>query len=81
MVYIENLTDELILSLNFKLVNSGANVNILLPYDVGVFYGLKTIDGIQIASPIQIYLDLLSYRGRGEEAAESIFDEVIKTEW
>jgi len=81
MVYIENLTDELILSLNFKPVNSGANVNILLPYDAGVFYGLKIIDGIQIASPIQIYLDLLSYRGRGEEAAESLFDEVIKTEW
>lgn len=60
---------------------AGANVNILLPYDAGVFYGLKTIDGIQIASPIQIYLDLLSYRGRGEEAAESLFDEVIKTEW
>ena len=68
-------------SLQFKKVESGANVTILTPYDDGVLYGLQDVKGTQVVSNIQLYLDLKSYRGRGEEAAQFIFDERIKPEW
>jgi len=69
-------------SLQFKKVESGANVTILSPYDDGVFYGLqKDAKGTQVVSNIQLYLDLKSYLGRGEEAAQFIFDERIKPGW
>jgi hypothetical protein len=72
---------ELAKSLQFKQVESGANVTLLSPYDEGVFYGLQDVKGVKIVSDIQLYLDLKSYRGRGEEAAQFIFDERIKPRW
>ena len=48
------------------------------PYDEGVLAGIRDVDGIRITSPIQTYLDLREFRGRGEEAVEAIFREVIK---
>lgn len=69
-------------SLQFKKVESGANVTILSPYDDGVFYGLQwDAKGTQVVSDIQLYLDLKSYLGRGEEAAQFIFNERIKPGW
>lgn len=68
-------------SLQFKKVESGANVTILAPYDDGVFYGLQDVKGAQVVSNIQLYLDLKSYMGRGEEAAQFILDERIKPGW
>ena len=32
-------------------------------------------------SPVQVYLSFLSFRGRGEEAAQAVLDEVIKPTW
>lgn len=49
--------------------------------DEGVFYGLLDINGINVVSDIQLYLDLKSYKGRGEEAAQTIFEQRIKTKW
>jgi hypothetical protein len=81
MVYVENLSDELILALGLKEVSSGANVTLLEPHDAGVFYGKKEIDGVCVASSVQIYLDLRGFRGRGEEAAAKLLDEVIRPRW
>ncbi len=79
--YIED-TDEYINGImNFKEVQSGANVSILIPYDQGVFYGDLEVEGVKIASPIQIYLDLLGLRGRGEEAADALLEQKIKPLW
>jgi hypothetical protein len=36
------------------------------------------VDDIRIVSPLQIYLDLKGYKGRGEEAAEVLLRDVIK---
>jgi len=47
----------------------------------GVFYGSRVIDGIRVASPIQIYLDLFGFRGRGEEADNALLDQVIRPTW
>ena len=38
-------------------------------------------DDIRVTSPIQTYLDVLGFRGRGEEAAETILREVIEPTW
>jgi hypothetical protein len=56
-------------------------VTLLEPYDAGVFYGAKEIDGVCVASPVQVYLDLRGFRGRGEEAAVKLLDEVIRPQW
>lgn len=74
---IENLA----LQMNLKKVSSGANVSLLVPYDDGVFYGAKDYDWVKVATPVQVYLDLREIRGRGEEAASVLLEEVIKSQW
>ena len=78
-IYVDGDIGRLVKELDWKLVSSGANISLLLPYDDGVFYGLKDIDGIAIASPVQTFLDLQNYRGRGQEAAQSVRKEMEKT--
>jgi hypothetical protein len=68
-------------ALSRKEVPSGANVTLLSPYDDGVFYGAAEVDGLRIASPVQVYLDLVGYRGRGEEAATFLLEQVIERTW
>ena len=63
----------------WKPVSSGANVSLLIPYDDGVFNGLQDVDEILIVSPVQTYLDLQSYRGRGQEAAQAVRQEMEKS--
>jgi hypothetical protein len=53
----------------------------MIPYDEGAFYGSRPIKGLRGASPIQVYLDLLTFRGRGEEAAKAILDKEIRPLW
>ena len=79
--FVQSDISELASSLNLKEVPSGENVILLSPYDEGVFYGSMEVNGLSIASPIQVFLDLNGFRGRGEEAAEALFDEVIKKKW
>ncbi len=63
--YIEGDIIDLAKSLQFKKVESGANVTLLSPYDDGVFYGLHDVKGVKVVSNIQLYLDLKSYKGKG----------------
>lgn len=78
--YIDGDPDSLADALGWKRVTSGANVSILAPYDEGVFFGSQEVGGIQIVTPVQIYLDLQNYRGRGQEAANNI-RKVIEQSW
>lgn len=68
-------------SAELKSVPSGANVSLIVPYDNGVFYGATRIDGAPVLSPVQVYLDLLGMKSRGEEAAQAILKEVIIPAW
>jgi hypothetical protein len=81
MIYIDADPDTIARALGLKEVSSGSNVMIFLPYDSGVFYRAKSIDGIEVVSPVQLYLDLKGFRGRGEEAADEIYAGVIQKEW
>lgn len=59
-------------------VDRGANVEIYLPYDKGVFYGTQQVTfgqgsgKISVVSNAQIYLDLINDPARGEEQAEHL---------
>lgn len=80
-LYIDKITDEFVQELKLKPVDSGANLMVLLPYDDGVFFDLQEVEGIPIVSDIQLYLDLKTFKGRGEEAAEFLFNQRIKQQW
>ena len=79
--YIEEANEDTITDLDFKEVSSGANVSLIKPYDDGVYYGSRDVKGTRIVSPIQVYLDVFGFRGRGEEAAQALLDQVIRPAW
>lgn len=81
MAFVDAEEDQLLKLFDFKEVSSGANVTILMPYDAGVYYGVTTKEGSQVVSPVQLYLDLIGFKGRGEEAANALLEEVIKPLW
>jgi hypothetical protein len=81
MAYVDETDEDLASMLSLKKVTGGANVSLFTPYDEGVFYGAQKIGGLVVASPIQIYLDLHTYRGRGEEAAKEILERIIRPSW
>ena len=79
--YVESATEEMQNNLGLKTVMTGPNVTLLEPYDEGVFYGRVYYDQIPVVSPIQLYLDLNSYKGRGEEAAQFLYEQEIEPLW
>jgi len=79
--YLDGNVDDIAKALQLKKVETGPNVTLLQPFDDGVFYGLQDINGINVVSDIQLYLDLKSYKGRGEEAAQAIFEQRVKPKW
>jgi hypothetical protein len=79
--FVEGDLDSIAEGLGWKRVTSGANVMLLAPYDAGVFLFDREIDGLPVVSDVQLYLDLKTYRGRGEEAAGFLFEHCIQPEW
>jgi len=76
--YFSGDVKELKRDLELKEVPSGANLQILVPYDDGVYYKAQEIDSVNVANPVQIYLDLYNYAGRGREQAEFLREKIIK---
>src|SRR6266849_1418894 len=67
--------------LGWKPVPSGANVTLLTPFDDGLWYGAREINGESVVSDVQLYLDLVNYKGRGEEAAHAILEQRLRPRW
>lgn len=80
-VYIDGSVADVANELGLKSVASGANVVLIVPLDAGVFYARKKYDDVYVASTIQLYLDLMSYRGRGEDAAKFLYTQEIEPLW
>ncbi|MFH2070994.1 MAG: type IV toxin-antitoxin system AbiEi family antitoxin [Elusimicrobiota bacterium] len=80
-IYIKENIPEIATSLELKPVDSGPNITILEPYDDGIFYGLQEINGMRVVCNIQLYLDLVNYKGRGEETGKFLFEQKIKPQW
>ena len=69
--------EELVKELEIKPVPTGANVWVFKPADEGVYYGLQKREGMAIVSNVQLYLDLINFKGRGEEQAAAIREQSL----
>lgn len=68
-------------TLGWKPVPSGANFTILIPFDRRLLYGAREVNGDMVVSDLQLYLDLIGYKGRGEEAATFILEQKLRPRW
>jgi hypothetical protein len=68
---------DVVSKLELKRVDTGANVFLYPIEDSNVLYGAKTIDNIPVVSPVQIFLDCMSIKGRGEEEALAVLGKEI----
>jgi hypothetical protein len=75
--YVIGDVEEFMQEVQLKPVESGANVLLLSPYDLGVFYGLQEMQGYKVVSAVQLYVDLYSYGGRGREQAEFLREKML----
>lgn len=65
-----------------KVVDSGENLVVLIADDSGVFYRTEAGSGrLPCTNAVQTYVDLAKAGGRGEEAAEAIFEQRLKPAW
>ncbi len=81
MAYVSTTSEALLKRVGLKEVSSGANVSLLVPYDKGVFYMASEVDSMRTVCPVQLYLDLKGYKGRGDEAAEAVWQQEISKLW
>lgn len=79
--YVESREDEVAEAFGLRRAESGANLLLLRPYDEGVFYDRRRIEGAWVASPVQLYVDLIASHARGEEAAEHLLENEIAPLW
>ncbi len=80
-VYVESDVESVAAGTELKPVETGGNVLLLKPYDEGVFQGSRVLYGSRVVSPVQLYLDLQSMPGRGEEAAEEVLVRELRPLW
>ncbi|MEJ2110058.1 MAG: hypothetical protein P8Z37_09125 [Acidobacteriota bacterium] len=66
--------------LRLEPAQTGSNVILLLPYDEGVYFGMREIEGIPVVSPIQTFLDLTGI-GNPDNEAENLMRHIRETEW
>jgi hypothetical protein len=67
-------------NLDISPIERSGNVKLVTPYDEGVFYCSKLVNGVRTVSSVQLYVDLYNHPGRGEEAAGKLFEKLAK-EW
>ena len=68
---------EAIQYLDLKEVNSGSNVVIFPLENDSYIKDYRVIDESAVVSPLQIYLDCMQIKGRGEEMAEAVLRKEI----
>lgn len=61
-------------------VEENGNVKFAIAKSKGVFYGASKINGVKVVSDVQLYVDLLNYPARGEEAASEVY-KVMEKRW
>ena len=66
-----------ITNLGARLVDEGSNFSIIETESAGELLFSEEVDGIWLASPIQVYLDLLRGEGRAKEMADHLRKEKI----
>lgn len=76
--YFSGREEDIIEPLKLKTVTTGANLWIFKPEDDDVYYGLQQIENLWVASSLQLYLDLINFKGRGEEQADAIRQQLLR---
>ncbi|HPA19763.1 MAG TPA: type IV toxin-antitoxin system AbiEi family antitoxin [Verrucomicrobiae bacterium] len=80
-----SLEDAFCSQMEAKPVDSGENLAVLIPEDEGVFYladgGAVGDRRIPCTNAVQTYVDLSHCGERGEEAAEALLEQRLKSEW
>jgi hypothetical protein len=76
--YYSGSTQEVASELKLKPTLSGANVWILTPRDEGVYWGAQQAGDFAIVSNVQLYLDLMNFKGRGEEQATALREQQLR---
>lgn len=61
-----------------KKVGSGANVAVYIADSDEVFADCRETGQSRVAYPVQVYLDCMQLKGRGEEMAEAVFSKEIR---
>jgi len=79
--YVTGEPAEIAKKLGWKPISSGANFTLLMPYDEGVFYGAREINRDSVVSDVQLYLDLVGSKARGEEAANFLLEQRLRSKW
>lgn len=73
----ETVIARLLRHLDARQVDTGANCTLWITAEDAVFTDTREIDGVTVASPIQLYLDLKGLPGRGDDAAQEILDKEL----
>ncbi len=76
--YYSGPTEEVISELKLKPTPSGANVWIFTPRDEGMYWGTQQAGELAIVSNVQLYLDLINFKGRGEEQATALREQRLR---
>jgi hypothetical protein len=63
--------------LDLQPVDGGGNLVLLDPYDTGVLSHLQEVNGKNVVSNVQLYVDLYNHPGRGREQAEFLRERVL----
>lgn len=63
--------------LGARVVNEGINLTVIESHSLGELMFRQRLDGIWLASPIQVYLDLMASEGRSKELGEHLRREKI----
>lgn len=66
--------------LDFVEQDKGSNAWLVLPDDRGVFEGVRRVDDITCAHPVQVWLDLKGQPERSKDAAEHLYTRLLKGE-
>jgi hypothetical protein len=73
--------EAVIADLGARVVNEGANLAIIEAKSSGDLLFRERVGGVWLASPIQVYLDLLRGEGRAKEMADHLRKERISSAW
>jgi hypothetical protein len=64
-------------TIDAREVDTGASCTLWITTDPAVFTDAREVNGINVVSPLQLYLDLKALPGRGEDAAQEILEKEL----
>lgn len=71
-VYLRDNVDDVLELAGARVGSRGANLQLVIPNDEGVFFGTQRLGRMICAAPVQTYLDLLHLPERSRDAADQL---------